>query len=544
MKKIFVGMSAMAIATIMGTSAFADGLKTVSVDNVQTVGALTEQLGGKIEIKENAKDSWSGTVTFKLKTPSGVKWNDRTTVNGVKPMIKDDEISFNLDGKNDIEEKITIIPYFDIERRVEKGNLDVTLSPIGSNDKSETFTVAKISDYGVNFSASNKKVPKNQKVEVEFNLKEVVENSVLPGSFYDLVIKNATIDKDSIQIKNDGGFDTLEVSKSDSKGAELKFTEKSDSKNNWKISMSVTPDKNFVGDVVATFSGKGIDKVDSIIANVYEVIKINTRTPDVVMLGKQGQKLNDIYLVETVPGGLAEGKYTLKTIPDYKGLSYIDAKVSTQDGNIIVENAKTDGNTIKFKVSGASTKASAVKISDIKATLDRVGYDGTYKLSLVNDKKPDDVIAEFDLFTVNAPTPTTTTSEVTKATTDSEPSVKFMINKKDYEVKGKAMRLDVAPYVKSGRTMLPVRAVAESLNMDTLWDKTTKEVVLESHDKKSRVVLTIGKNTMLVNGKTVKLDAAPEIKGSRTFLPLRSIAEAVGVKVDWDGATRTVTLTK
>ena len=49
---------------------------------------------------------------------------------------------------------------------------------------------------------------------------------------------------------------------------------------------------------------------------------------------------------------------------------------------------------------------------------------------------------------------------------------------------------------------------------------------------------------MLVNGKKVTLDSAPEIKGGRTFLPVALVANAVGAKTDWDAITRTVTLTK
>ena len=56
--------------------------------------------------------------------------------------------------------------------------------------------------------------------------------------------------------------------------------------------------------------------------------------------------------------------------------------------------------------------------------------------------------------------------------------------------------------------------------------------------------MTIGNNTMLVNGKKVALDSAPEIKDSRTFLPVALVANAVGAKTDWDSVTRTVTLTK
>jgi len=80
--------------------------------------------------------------------------------------------------------------------------------------------------------------------------------------------------------------------------------------------------------------------------------------------------------------------------------------------------------------------------------------------------------------------------------------------------------------------------------MNVGWDAKTNTVTLTSKDNKDTVILTIGNNTMLVNGKKVALDSAPEIKDSRTFLPVALVANAVGAKTDWDSVTRTVTLTK
>ena len=58
------------------------------------------------------------------------------------------------------------------------------------------------------------------------------------------------------------------------------------------------------------------------------------------------------------------------------------------------------------------------------------------------------------------------------------------------------------------------------------------------------VQLTIGSTTAYVNGQAVTLDVAPVIEGGRTLMPLRFIAEAVGAEVAWDGATSTATFTR
>ena len=92
--------------------------------------------------------------------------------------------------------------------------------------------------------------------------------------------------------------------------------------------------------------------------------------------------------------------------------------------------------------------------------------------------------------------------------------------------------------------MLPLRAVAETLDMEVKWDAKTSTATLNSKDNTQTVVLTIGNKTMLVNGKEVALDSAPEIKDARTFLPVAQIANALNVKTAWDASTKTVTLSK
>ena len=97
---------------------------------------------------------------------------------------------------------------------------------------------------------------------------------------------------------------------------------------------------------------------------------------------------------------------------------------------------------------------------------------------------------------------------------------------------------DVAPYIKNSRTYVPIRFIAEELGFDVKWDAKTKKVTMS--DGKSTVELTIGSKTMLVNGKKVKLDAPAEIKDQRTFVPLRAIAEAFGKKVEYSNDYRAV----
>ena len=110
----------------------------------------------------------------------------------------------------------------------------------------------------------------------------------------------------------------------------------------------------------------------------------------------------------------------------------------------------------------------------------------------------------------------------------------------------KEYRLDAPPYIKNARTMVPMRFIGESLGASVSWQAETKSViyVLDS----IQIQLTIGNtNAVLIQGEkkqTIKLDAAPEIVNSRTFIPLRFVSENLGAEVQWDAATKKITVIK
>ena len=97
-------------------------------------------------------------------------------------------------------------------------------------------------------------------------------------------------------------------------------------------------------------------------------------------------------------------------------------------------------------------------------------------------------------------------------------------------------------YVENGRTMMPVRAIAEAIGAEVSYDQNTRTVTLENED--TVVAMTIGENEMEVNGRRVTLLNAPEIRKDRTMLPIRDVAEALDCEVEWHQASQTATFTK
>lgn len=121
-------------------------------------------------------------------------------------------------------------------------------------------------------------------------------------------------------------------------------------------------------------------------------------------------------------------------------------------------------------------------------------------------------------------------------------TIKLTIGSKTADVDGKPVDMPAAPYIKLDRLLVPVRAVADALGCAVTWDATSGTATLTSEE--GVLALTTHSPIMLVNGKPVEMDAAPEIVGSGTMMiPVRYIAEALHCKVTWDTFTRTATIT-
>lgn len=92
---------------------------------------------------------------------------------------------------------------------------------------------------------------------------------------------------------------------------------------------------------------------------------------------------------------------------------------------------------------------------------------------------------------------------------------------------------DVAPEIKNGRTMVPLRVVSESLVANVAW--SNKEVTIAKQDLKAK--LTLNSKVVLQNEVQQQLEAAPYLKNNRTMVPLRFIAETFGCQVTYQKRT-------
>ena len=99
-----------------------------------------------------------------------------------------------------------------------------------------------------------------------------------------------------------------------------------------------------------------------------------------------------------------------------------------------------------------------------------------------------------------------------------------------------------APIIENGRTLVPLRFISEELGAEVQWINETRTVIVNKDDKS--VMLKIGSQLIQYDkGKSYGVsDIAPKILPviDRTFVPIRLIANALGVSIDWDNSSRSV----
>ncbi len=127
-----------------------------------------------------------------------------------------------------------------------------------------------------------------------------------------------------------------------------------------------------------------------------------------------------------------------------------------------------------------------------------------------------------------------------KLQTDEGIVILLTIDSKEAKINNSVVILDAPAQIVNGRTMVPLRFVAEAFGCSVEWNAAEGKATIQKGSIK--MVLTKGKNTAIVNGVEQKLDSPPVIVGGRTLVPLRFISEPFGAKVNWDSKTKTITI--
>lgn len=99
---------------------------------------------------------------------------------------------------------------------------------------------------------------------------------------------------------------------------------------------------------------------------------------------------------------------------------------------------------------------------------------------------------------------------------------------------------DATPVNENGRVYVPFRAVFEGMNATVDYAAETSTITATKGD--TTVQFVIGNTDITVNGKTVTTDAASFVRNGRTYVPVRFAAQSLNANVGWDGNAQTVVI--
>ena len=537
-----------------------------------TIGEGQNQRGGLIDIRENVAGALAAnptdTASIELILPNDFTWNAATTVTGsggLTVSVAGTGIDTTTGGQSRLKFGvtagttttpgfITIDPRIDVDSQARDGEVVVHLKGSNPGLTAQALTIATKGSFGIEVSTSN--VPEILAGRTDVDVAEIIVKETLAGSIFAAAtgrtlylelpenarwrdIPVANVSKGNIDIGT-GSY----VNGTNQRKIAYPVTQLSTSASTIEFEYGTidvranTP----AGDIKATLSGTAGVTGEVVVAKVVVPVSGVGDKPNVI-IGMQDQAAGDFTITEVKPGAImartatANRALILETPPGV----YFETKpvVSVEDGDLLLYVNDTYLNSAKTQLiipvrASSVSKASIIKVSGVKYVIDRTVPEGEVKIK-VKGNALDDYMPANETDTVievaNAVC-------ITPAPADQGRSATFYIGSTIYSINGVNAIMDVAPYIKAGRTYVPVRYLGEALGANVDWDEATKTVTVTKGDKS--VVLVIGSKVAKVNGADVQMDVAPEITNGRTMLPARWVAEGLGYAVGWNEVLKQV----
>ena len=324
----------------------------------------------------------------------------------------------------------------------------------------------------------------------------------------------------------------------------------------------------FSGDVKVTLGGE-FDDVELKVATVKAPYTVEAKTTE-VLIDYRYVPVNEIVITEAEEGLLEDGDVIALQVEkmDFEDAGSYEVTTGDLDVDVTINDGKNDVAQLEVEVTDDSTEASTITISGLELYLDRTLPVGGYALQNVKadnilwenstDKKGEDDKDSYEyvpeanqasngLFKYKEVTCNDKYVEVVTSGRDNDDSttnrkIVITIGATTMAVGTQTITLDTPAYINAENyTELPLRAVSEAFGATVGWDDPSNTVTIMMGQR--IVSMTIGSKTMYINGTPVQMNTAPEITNERTFVPVRDLANALGIsKIDWNEASQTVTL--
>ncbi|MTI53305.1 copper amine oxidase N-terminal domain-containing protein [Geosporobacter ferrireducens] len=540
-----VAINALSSGVSAGTYTFAigqSGATTATVGSSKTFTKSSNNLGANIIIDEIVANAVGlKEQKFTVRLPKGMEWNDKTeisfdkfgdmkknvdyTVTTTENSGRDLKVVFTRAAKNSARGSITITPHVDVTKDASKGDVLVNITGTSADISSETgLKIATYKDYGIDIEVEEVIEVFSGRVDddyiVELTIEETAANSLVNGRDIDFELSSGTkvisgnevgdlfVETSHAKIDGTSTFKSDKdgnMYESDEWSVKVNRTGGDNDKIKYELEIPITVKGTVTGDVVLTISGAGIEKTEVVIAKAVAPVTVETKVAD-LRTGVQKQAGPDIIIKENYPGAIqgGSGKELHVQFKDTDfGMRFDDAVFEVIDGDLDIDtkDSEADGDKLIVYVDGESTKASTIKISGIEMTLDRNVPEGPFLV----DIKGNAVVQnkDYDDFTSRVAR-FDYANVVTRADGTIARTSKFVIDSTTYKVvEGNVeveKTMDVAAFIQDGRTFLPIRYVAESLGV------SENNIVWNANTKTVTIMKGDRIATMVIGSKTLTVN--------------------------------------
>lgn len=100
------------------------------------------------------------------------------------------------------------------------------------------------------------------------------------------------------------------------------------------------------------------------------------------------------------------------------------------------------------------------------------------------------------------------------------------------------IKFDVPPVIINGQAYLPIRSISESFGAAVDWDQESLTVTVSTEF--ATITSSINQNTAYTDGVPTQIDGPSLLLAGRTYVPLRFIAESLGLQVDWNAPAQII----
>lgn len=487
---------------------------------------VSPALPSKVTVTAERDGSYHDRLVLTLKggkTSTATKFMIKNPAVNVLDLMEDKEIKLSVVGENansgiDTEVVLSTISGFNVTTRRTEGLDPFDVSPGRQNQ-----------------------------VLANLEILEEVPGSFAQGGYVTITLPRGLAFSTAPSVTYKGLTGTQPVIDSGTDRRRISFTVNSESKSaagsitvNFLSSGNIVVSPLAEGDVEVHVLGTNNLDEKVVLAKVLPVVEFKADSVAEMEEGAESAKGGDLVITEGHPGQLSRGVIELQ-LPE--GVTFDGVPEVVREGNIGLGTPTVDGGKLTIPVISVSSRASTITIRAIDYKIARSFWNRSDKKisvtlggnSVVDAVARDYFTADRDkLKAVNAAPKDELLEEMVTV---------FTIGSPFYTVGGKTYQMDQPPVIVEGRTMLPLRFAAEAVGVtedDLIWDPVSKSVTLMRGNRVVQVV--IGEKNMLLNGALLPMDVPASILNGRTMLPIRWIATALNAEVEWDAATKTVTI--